>query len=133
MQSNAGHSESLEALVADGLLPDYVLQRTHQVAWLASNCGTSNARLEYVRTLSKHVDVAVWGACGNRTCGADRSQCLEQLSRRYRFYLAFENSNCRDYITEKFWDNALRFVRIFNLSLRLHTSIFLKQISYKYL
>ena len=49
-QSNAGHSasesESLKALVADGLLPDYVLQRTQQVAWLASNCGTSNARLE---------------------------------------------------------------------------------------
>ena len=101
--------------MADGLLPDYVLQRTQQVAWLTSNCGTSNARVEYVRALAKHVDVEVWGACGNRTCGEDRALCLEQLSRRFRFYLAFENSNCRDYITEKFWDNALRFASSLNI------------------
>ena len=27
------------------------------------------------------------------------------VSKKYKFYLAFENSNCVDYISEKFWDS----------------------------
>ena len=26
-----------------------------------------------------------------------------EFSKKYKFYLAFENSNCNEYITEKFW------------------------------
>lgn len=29
------------------------------------------------------------------------------MYREYRFYLAFENSNCKEYITEKFFVTAL--------------------------
>ena len=28
--------------------------------------------------------------------------------RRYKFYLAFENGNCIDYICEKYWINSLQ-------------------------
>ena len=34
------------------------------------------------------------------------SQCYDSLWDNYKFYLAFENSDCNHYITEKFW-NAL--------------------------
>ena len=30
------------------------------------------------------------------------------VAKKYKYYLAFENSNCVDYITEKFWD-ALKY------------------------
>jgi hypothetical protein len=33
--------------------------------------------------------------------------CLDILDTKYKFYLAFENSNCQDYITEKFFVNGL--------------------------
>jgi len=47
-------------------------------------------------------------SCGDLTClrGSDEL-CFNLLERDYKFYLAFENSNCFDYITEKFWNSAL--------------------------
>ena len=38
----------------------------------------------------------------------DSQKCFQLLERDYKFYLSFENSNCDEYITEKFWDVALR-------------------------
>ncbi|VDN16640.1 unnamed protein product [Dibothriocephalus latus] len=35
--------------------------------------------------------------------------CLKNLSLQYKFYLAFENSNCAGHITEKFFVNGLSF------------------------
>lgn len=87
---------------------NYAANKTRQVAWFVSNCGARNGRLQYARELSKYISVDVFGACGTKLCPrTTASKCFEMLDREYKFYLAFENSNCRDYITEKFFVNGL--------------------------
>lgn len=79
-----------------------------QVAWFVSNCHARNRRLQYARQLSKYISVDIYGACGSHHCPRTDPNCLEMLDKDYKFYLAFENSNCRDYITEKFFVNGLQ-------------------------
>ncbi len=46
-------------------------KRPYRVAWLTSHCDTVSRREEYVKELSKHVDVKVFGECGEQ-CGGKR-------------------------------------------------------------
>ena len=79
-----------------------------QVAWLASNC-QANKRMEYVMELEEYINISIYGLCGDRkACPLKRrSPGCNSLLRRHKFYLAFENGNCEDYITEKYWENAI--------------------------
>ena len=40
--------------------------------------------------------------------GKKEDECWRKIARKYKFYLSFENSNCVDYISEKFWQ-ALKY------------------------
>lgn len=86
---------------------NFAEKKTKLVAWFVSNCGARNQRLEFVEELRKHVQVDIYGYCGNMSCPRYSSKCSKILSKEYKFYLSFENSNCQDYITEKFYQNAL--------------------------
>ncbi|CAD7005457.1 unnamed protein product [Ceratitis capitata] len=88
---------------------NYALNKTKKVAWFVSNCGARNGRLQFAHELQKYIDVDIYGVCGNYKCSRNTAdKCFELLDHDYKFYLAFENSNCKDYITEKFFVNALQ-------------------------
>lgn len=86
---------------------DYAKGKTKKVAWFVSNCGAPNGRHNYVEELQKYINVDIYGACGKLTCFRGSDECKRKLKTEYKFYLAFENSNCKDYITEKLYWNAL--------------------------
>ena len=86
---------------------NYANGKTKLAAAIISNCYTSNTREEYIELLQQFIQVDVYGWCGTYYCERSEDKCLKRLTKEYKFYLAFENANCRDYITEKFWNNAL--------------------------
>lgn len=89
-------------------LYNYAENKTKKVAWFVSNCFARNGRLQYGRELQKYIDVDIYGACGDHVCAkGHQNECFERLQKNYKFYLSFENSNCLDYITEKFYVNGL--------------------------
>ncbi|XP_045215397.2 glycoprotein 3-alpha-L-fucosyltransferase A-like [Mercenaria mercenaria] len=74
---------------------------------IMSHCNTPADRLRYVNALRKIIDVDILGACGTKwSCGIRslHNHCFEILN-RYKFFLAFENSFCNNYFTEKVFDN----------------------------
>ncbi|XP_041471895.1 alpha-(1,3)-fucosyltransferase 7-like [Lytechinus variegatus] len=81
--------------------------KSELIAWAASNhWDTTWRRTKFVQTLSKYISVDMYGACGNKVCNIHSAACIQKL-KAHKFYLSLENAECRDYITEKFWKNAL--------------------------
>ncbi|NWR93852.1 FUT6 fucosyltransferase, partial [Furnarius figulus] len=83
--------------------PLAVPRKSRLVAWVVSNWREESRRVSYYRELRKHIVVDVYG---KEHAPLPREQLLPTVS-RYCFYLAFENSQHEDYITEKLWRNAL--------------------------
>ncbi|XP_053418604.1 alpha-(1,3)-fucosyltransferase 4 [Nycticebus coucang] len=87
-----------------GLAPPLARKRG-LVAWVVSHWDERQARVRYYHQLSQHIAVDVFGRGGPGQLVPD-SGLLHTVA-RYKFYLAFENSQHLDYITEKLWRNAL--------------------------
>ena len=117
-----------EDITADQLADEFVEQADGNVNYakgkdkmatfgVSNHCDEYRVRFSFIRALMKHIDVSVYGKCAtmfesNNTWHCPRrngnidSDCSEELQ-RHKFYLAFENSLCVDYITEKYWRNSL--------------------------
>ena len=85
---------------------DFSEGKSKLVAWMVSNCGPG-LRKQFVHELQKHIQVDVFGGYSrqfgeHRRCPQRNPTCSATIS-QYKFYLAFENALCEDYITEKYW------------------------------
>lgn len=75
------------------------------IAWIVSNCHAVSRREYYIKHLEKHIRVDRIGQCGEIKCPRNNhAECLQMLRKNYKFYLAFENSICDEYSTEKYWN-----------------------------
>lgn len=82
--------------------------KTKTAAWFASNCNTLSWRENLVRDIQMFMDVDVYGKCGNLTCSRYSPECDAFLNNDYKFYFSFENALCKDYITEKVFEQMER-------------------------
>lgn len=73
--------------------------RPHLLAWVVSNWNTSHRRVAFFKELQNYLQVDVYGGAGRPFAGG-----VVELLRKYQFYLALENSQHTDYITEKLWN-----------------------------
>uniref|UniRef100_A0A665UC96 Fucosyltransferase n=1 Tax=Echeneis naucrates TaxID=173247 RepID=A0A665UC96_ECHNA len=83
------------------------ISKPRLVAWVISNWSESHARVAFYYQLRRFVPVDVFGRAGRPLPEDSGGVSLVQLVGRYQFYLALENSQHTDYITEKLW-NAVR-------------------------
>uniref|UniRef100_H2Y7B4 Fucosyltransferase n=1 Tax=Ciona savignyi TaxID=51511 RepID=H2Y7B4_CIOSA len=107
---------ALSAVKRGKLVVDQIVASKDKMAmWYVSNCGGkqgSNKRMQYYKHLVlAGLSVSTFGRCfpGSETIPRSFPTKYPEHLKRHKFYLAFENSfHCKDYITEKFWDNSLR-------------------------
>ncbi|XP_069106179.1 glycoprotein 3-alpha-L-fucosyltransferase A-like [Argopecten irradians] len=85
---------------------DFSKGKTKMVAAVISDCPDDAQRYRHMRELEKYVDIDYFGKCGNKIC--PRTPNAICYNATYKFRIAFENANCKDYVTEKFWNSLSR-------------------------
>nr|CAB3247538.1 alpha-(1,3)-fucosyltransferase 6-like [Phallusia mammillata] len=88
-----------------------IAKKTGLVAWIVSECyGKKGAvmRMSYANQMLKILpEIDRYGECFGNRDEMPKSRTIEFVSTR-KFYLSFENSlHCRDYVTEKFFQQGL--------------------------
>ncbi|KAM4017667.1 LOW QUALITY PROTEIN: 4-galactosyl-N-acetylglucosaminide 3-alpha-L-fucosyltransferase FUT6-like [Anomaloglossus baeobatrachus] len=78
-------------------------EKSKLVAWVISNWNPSSKRVNFYNKLKNYINVDLYG----RQYKTLDMKNLNDVLSTYKFYLSFENSIHRDYITEKLWKNAL--------------------------
>ncbi|XP_055037069.2 alpha-(1,3)-fucosyltransferase 7 [Misgurnus anguillicaudatus] len=84
---------------------DFVIpkNKSHEVCWVVSNYQKWQSRSAVYQKLRQNINVQVYGYFVKRPLRM--AALLPTISQCY-FYLAFENTESRHYITEKLWRNA---------------------------
>jgi hypothetical protein len=77
--------------------------RQNRILWFVSNCNARTKRNQIGKELKNYFQIDQYGQCSS----SNKTDNFEQLLFNYKYYLAFENAHCQDYITEKAFYNAL--------------------------
>ncbi|XP_076816908.1 alpha-(1,3)-fucosyltransferase 4-like [Clavelina lepadiformis] len=112
-----GQSQFVQKILKEGKKwVDRHLEKKKKVAlWVVSNCDAvrgSKMRMKYSDALVEAgLPVDRFGKCFNNK--NDFNELSADDLDAYKFYLSFENAQyCKDYMTEKFWHNAIACGRV---------------------
>ena len=102
---NAPKTDKEIALAKRNVTRNYAEGKSKLAVWFVSHCKTDSRREFYVHILQKKSQIDIFGKCGKKFCPwTAASDCYSRIEIDYKFYLSFENSLCRDYITEKMYN-----------------------------
>ncbi|XP_060562739.1 alpha-(1,3)-fucosyltransferase C-like [Ruditapes philippinarum] len=80
-------------------------KKTRNALWMVSHCQVASARRQFVLEMIRNgFNVDIFGGCSSNGRKIDTRE-LKQIIPLYKFVLAFENSLCTDYISEKYFNN----------------------------
>lgn len=79
--------------------------RSCLVSWVVSKYLPHQARARFYQTLKQYLPIEVYGSWNKRPLS--KRNLLPTIAKCY-FYLSFENSQAKDYISEKLWRNAFQ-------------------------
>lgn len=79
--------------------------RSCLVSWVVSKYQPHQARAIFYQSLKKYISIEVYGKWNKKPLS--KRKLLPTIA-KCLFYLSFENSQAKDYITEKFWRNAFQ-------------------------
>lgn len=109
-----GPKKDMNWIDIDNMKPTskYVIRKLqnkrYAAAWFVSNCETGSKRELFAQNLGNELEkhglqLDTYGSCGDKNCPRDgwEQECHAAIESDYYFYLAFENSFSKDYVTEK--------------------------------
>ncbi|KAK6733100.1 hypothetical protein RB195_017081 [Necator americanus] len=101
--------EDSSSIITDEQLRAALPRKKKGPLLLVSHCDTHSLREETIRKMSEVIKITISGECNSYYPAADKeycpkfNKCEEDLIATHRFYISFENSLCKGYITEKFF------------------------------
>ena len=87
---------------------EYHSDKKKFAAIILNDCNSKDTVNKYISLLKEHIQIDVYGKCGipfpvkNDTL-SNSNYIFEYIGSNYKYFLSFENSFCKDYISEKFF------------------------------
>ncbi|CAJ0602163.1 unnamed protein product [Cylicocyclus nassatus] len=131
-------SDPVGSVITAQQVSDAIIHKKKGSLIFISNCHSPSKREKLIIELGKVTDVTVRGKCEDALsintntksiyCKTDCSD--DELINTHRFYIAFENSDCNDYITEKFYSRISQLLVPIVLKRRIYEAAGIPEHSY---